>query len=184
MVYRIIKNEVPKYLCNYFSRIRNTHSYSTRRSATDLVFRFRSCMGKGSFLYSAAVLWNGLPASMKTIFSLVSFKTALKKWLRNGQSQGYLLWCLFYRLLWNVYWYEFWMCDWNVMFYELWMCDWNVIFCFVPTLSCTLHSTHTLHLSTCWRYKGTIMEICPWAFLCHPFDRMYICALAFVHVCQ
>lgn len=46
MVHRIIENEVPKYLHNYFPRIPNTHSYSTRRSATDLVlFRFRSCMG-------------------------------------------------------------------------------------------------------------------------------------------
>ena len=75
MVHRIVKNEIPKYLCNYFSRILNTHSYSTKRSATDLVlFRFRSCMGKGSFLYSAAVLWNGLPASMKTIFLLSVLK--------------------------------------------------------------------------------------------------------------
>ena len=43
MVHRIIKYEVPKYLCNCFSRILNTHSYSTGRSATDLAwFRFRS----------------------------------------------------------------------------------------------------------------------------------------------
>ena len=31
MVHRIVKNEIPKYLCNYFSRILNTHSYSTTR---------------------------------------------------------------------------------------------------------------------------------------------------------
>ena len=28
----------------------------------------------------------------------------------------------------------------------------------------------------------TIMEISPWAFLCHPFVLMYICTLTFVHV--
>lgn len=66
MVHGIIENEVPKYLRNYFPRIPNTHSYSTRTSATDLVlFRFRSCMGP--FLYSATVLWNGLPTNMKTV---------------------------------------------------------------------------------------------------------------------
>ena len=46
----------------------------------------------------------------------------------------------------------------------------------------TLHLTHTLHLPTCLHYKGTTMEISPWAFLCHPFDLMYICMLSFVHV--
>ena len=46
-------------------------------------------MGKNSFLYSAAVSWNRLPAIMKTIVSLVSFKTALKKWLSSSHGDIY-----------------------------------------------------------------------------------------------
>ena len=45
-------------------------------------------MGKGSFLYSAAVLWNGLPASMKTIFSLVSFKNSLEEMVEQQTVIG------------------------------------------------------------------------------------------------
>ena len=89
----------------FLSRILNTHSYSTTRvgyvcsssssiaTTTQGEVQLIWCCSdlevaweRALFLYSAAVLWNGLPASMKTFFSLVSFKTALKKWLSSRQS--------------------------------------------------------------------------------------------------
>ena len=70
MVHRITKNEVPKYLLKYFSNVRDTHGYNTRGSSTDFVpYQFKSCKGKNTFLYSAAVMWNGLPKSLKSIVS-------------------------------------------------------------------------------------------------------------------
>lgn len=81
LVYKIKNNLAPKYLVNYFSKVSDTHNYSTRGSSTDYrLCRFKSCMGKFSFLYSAAVLWNGLPLNLKTVSSSYSnFKFLIKK---------------------------------------------------------------------------------------------------------
>ena len=48
------------------------------------------------------------------------------------------------------------------------MCDWSVIF--LLGSHAVMYITFNTHLSTGLHYKGTTMEISPWAFLCHPFD--------------
>ncbi len=82
MVHRTVYGVVPKYLINYFNRVRDVHSYSTRGSLADFVLpRVKSNLGKESFMYVATSLWNRLPVNLKKIRSLRGFK-ALKKWLR------------------------------------------------------------------------------------------------------
>ena len=85
LVKRIVQGEVPKYLCNYFNSIRDHHQYSTRGSSTDFIpYKFKSMMGKESFLYSAAKQWNSLPKQIKTLPSLATFKKQVKKWLLDN----------------------------------------------------------------------------------------------------
>lgn len=85
LVYKIRNNLAHKYLCDYFSKISDTHNYCTRGSSTDYrPCRFKSCVGKYSFLYSAAVLWNDLPLNLKLLSSsYYHFKSSIKKWLLN-----------------------------------------------------------------------------------------------------
>lgn len=85
MVLRIFKREAPRYLTDYFCKVSDVHGYSTRGSSTNIVpIKFKSLMGKCTFLYSAAILWNRLPENIKLLTSRVTFKTSLKKWLQNG----------------------------------------------------------------------------------------------------
>lgn len=87
LVHRIVHGVVPVYFNNYFNRIRDTHAYPTRRSSTDFVpVRLRSCMGKESFLYSAAVFWNSLPSDLKIVVNAVRFKSSLKTWLKRDYN--------------------------------------------------------------------------------------------------
>lgn len=88
LVHKIMQNAVPKYLQNYFTKVSDVHSYSTRGSSYNIVpSKFKSCMIKNSFLYSAALLWNGLPDSLKLVDTLSKFKSNLKNWLMtNGNS--------------------------------------------------------------------------------------------------
>jgi len=58
---KILYRKEPKYFKDYFKLIilRNSHSYSTSGSATDMVpCRFKSCSGQNTFLYVAAMEWN------------------------------------------------------------------------------------------------------------------------------
>ncbi len=79
MVHRTVHGAVPKYFINYFNRVRDVHSYSTRGSLTDFVIpRVKSNLGKGSFLYVTTSLWNRFPENVKMIISLGGFMKALK----------------------------------------------------------------------------------------------------------
>lgn len=87
MAHRIVHGEVPKYFKNYFNRVNDVHNYSTRGSSTDFVPpRVRTNMGKESFSYAGSVLWNRLPATIKAIASLDSFKRNLKRWFQHHLS--------------------------------------------------------------------------------------------------
>lgn len=83
IVYKISKGEVPSYLNNYFQYVKNNHSHDTRGRDTNIVpFRFKLISyGQQTFLYSAAVLWNSLPSSIKQAPRLTSFKKSVRTWL-------------------------------------------------------------------------------------------------------
>ena len=84
------------YYYYYISKISDTNNYTTRGSFTDFsLYRFKSCMGRYSFLYSAAVLWNGLPLNHKLLSSsyfhlkssIVAITTAVSR-----SSRGRCVW--------------------------------------------------------------------------------------------
>ena len=80
----LYKNE-PRYFKDYFKLIRNSHSYSTRGSATDIVpCRFKTCSGQNTFLYMAAMEWNKLPVGIKLSQSDCCFNRACGEWLLNA----------------------------------------------------------------------------------------------------
>ena len=83
MVHNICNNKAPAYLSNHFVKSRETHSYNTRASLTDL--RLPSfnldTFGKCTFKYRGAVNWNKLPSEIKVISSNSYFKKMLKSWL-------------------------------------------------------------------------------------------------------
>ena len=84
LTFKIVKKTVPKYLNNFFTRVGESHQYSTRGSSTDFIpIRFKTLMGKNSFKYSAATQWNMLPTYLKLSESLCTFKKSLKKWLQS-----------------------------------------------------------------------------------------------------
>ena len=80
MVHKILNGDVPKYFRNYFNRVSEVHTHATRGSTTDFVPpRVRTNLGKDSFFYTGAALWNRLPGALKVVGSLGNFKKALKK---------------------------------------------------------------------------------------------------------
>lgn len=79
LVYRSIYGPAPRYLSDYFPRVRDAHNHSTRSGVADVcLYRFRSNAGKGTFLYTGASEWNELPLSLKTTSSMDSFKNKVK----------------------------------------------------------------------------------------------------------
>ena len=79
LVYRSIYGPAPRYLSDYFPRVRDAHNHSTRSGVADVcLYRFRSNAGKGTFLYTGASEWNELPLPIKTTSSLNSFKNKVK----------------------------------------------------------------------------------------------------------
>ena len=82
LTHQCIYGDSPDYLSSLVSF--NKHNYSTRLSNTisiKIPGNIRSSLGFRSFSYSAAYLWNHLPASLINITSLPKFKTELKTYL-------------------------------------------------------------------------------------------------------
>ena len=65
-----LNNLVPQYLCDYFSRNRSFHSYDTRRSEDIHPSRLKLSLGKRTFRYPGAILFNSLPETYKRAASL------------------------------------------------------------------------------------------------------------------
>lgn len=84
MVYKIIQRTVPKYLYDYYVFVRDVHCISTRARINNIyLYRFKSVVGKNSFLYSSAVAWNELPDHIKQLQEAWPFRREVKKWLSN-----------------------------------------------------------------------------------------------------
>ena len=83
-VHSILNNSSTSYLSSHFIPVRNAHSVRTRASQMALyVPRVRSNIGKQSFRYIGAVIWNQLSHNLQNISSHSTFKRCLKKHLIN-----------------------------------------------------------------------------------------------------
>ena len=76
LVYKCLNNLVPQYLSDYFSR---NHSYKTRRHEDIHPSRPKLSLGKRTFRYSGAILFNSLPETYKRAASLEAFKRLMMK---------------------------------------------------------------------------------------------------------
>jgi len=78
MVYKCINGLAPTYLSSIFSHNHNLHNYQTRQ--TSLLYKpfFKTTTGQRTFSYRGAKHFNSLPAYIKQVQSLNSFKSALK----------------------------------------------------------------------------------------------------------
>ena len=77
LVFKCLNNLVPKYLCNYFTRNCNVHSYNTRRNTDLHLPKPNLSLAKRTFRYSGSALFNLLPRSIKNAESLSSFKVLI-----------------------------------------------------------------------------------------------------------
>ena len=73
LVYKFLNMLVPQYLCNYFSRNYNVHSYETRRRTNLHLPKPKLGRGKRSFKYLGMVFFNLLSRYIQKAESLSFF---------------------------------------------------------------------------------------------------------------
>ena len=84
LVYKSLNNLAPDYLCNIFTKLKDTRSRITRAFTNDklaLQRKFRLAVGQKSFLYRGTHLWNSLPLEITKSNDLNNFRTKLIRFL-------------------------------------------------------------------------------------------------------
>ena len=81
-LFKIRVGMAPSYLCNDFSLVSATHSYSTRDSDVNFV-ALPNQFPPNTFHYSSIREWNCLPSELKRVKTLVAFKRGLKQHLSS-----------------------------------------------------------------------------------------------------
>ena len=84
MVHKTIMTRKPLHMS---SRLSTDHSYRTRQDSSgcvrlDQTFRSRNDLPMRSFRYRGAHDYNSIPAELRSITSMKSFKIKLKKWIK------------------------------------------------------------------------------------------------------
>ena len=84
LVYKCLNNLAPDYLCNIFTKLKDTRSRITRAFTNGklaLQRKFRLAVGQKSFLYRGTHLWNSLPLEITKSNDLNNFRTKLFRFL-------------------------------------------------------------------------------------------------------
>ena len=84
MAYKVMQAKSPKYLYTMFN---TNYSYETRQADSGMVRSVRTPeldIAKDSFRWRAADLFNQLPAAIREIKTIQSFKFATKRWVRQN----------------------------------------------------------------------------------------------------
>ncbi len=82
-VFKILLGERPSYLSNLISPKCNSH-YNFRYTNLLNIPRFKSKVGKLSFRYQAAKIWDDLPQEMRDATDFKSFNRLLTLWSGEG----------------------------------------------------------------------------------------------------
>ena len=80
-VFKIRNNLAPDYLSNRFTLIEQTHQHNTRGRRFNFSISSSISDSLVTFSYTAAILWNALPTSIKEITSLPVFRRRLRSHL-------------------------------------------------------------------------------------------------------
>ena len=88
MIHKTMKTESPSYI---HSRLSNPYTYRTRQNTSgsirqDETFSSKSSLPRTSFRYRGAHDYNQIPANIRNISNLTSFKVKLKQWIRRNIS--------------------------------------------------------------------------------------------------
>ena len=83
MIYKTLQTTFPKYV---FNKLASEFPYNTRLAQSDAVrmgseFRARLELTEGSFMNRATASYNQLPATLRQIFKIGTFKRKLKPWV-------------------------------------------------------------------------------------------------------
>ena len=83
MIYKTLQTTYPKYM---FNKLANEFPYNTRLAESDAVrmgsqFRAKLELTEGSFMNRATVSYNQLPATLRQILKIGTFKRKLKAWV-------------------------------------------------------------------------------------------------------
>ena len=86
MIHKIVMTSNPVYLN---SKLNTEHFYNTRRNTTgcirlDQTYRYKGELPIKSFRCRGAHGYNGIPAELRNIKNLETFKTKLKKWIKSN----------------------------------------------------------------------------------------------------
>ena len=83
-LFRIKRGLAPHYLRVNIASVSDTHAHNTRGSNSNFHVSKSMSHMPSSFAFSGVRHWNGLPASLKSIDSLVIFKRELRKYLLSS----------------------------------------------------------------------------------------------------
>ena len=86
-VQKILNNNSASYLKEHFTQTSTFHRYNTRGSAFNFSVPKIKSHADSTFYFSAIREWNKLPENIKCIKSLHGFKSAIRKYLSNGDFQ-------------------------------------------------------------------------------------------------
>ena len=78
LVYKSLNGVIPQYFEHYFCKNNQYHNYNTRRNQDIHLPNARLSVGKRTFRFSAAVIFNSLTSNIKNSATLSIFKTRLK----------------------------------------------------------------------------------------------------------
>ena len=88
MIHKTLQNNSPGYMYN---RLNMEHSYRTRQGTSggvrqDETFRSTSSLPRGSFRFRGSHDYNLIPASIRAINCISTFKLKLKQWVQTNIS--------------------------------------------------------------------------------------------------
>ena len=80
LMFKCLNEQAPFSLCEKFTYLSDSQSYSTRSARSGLlkIPRFHVSAYKKSFAYNGATTWNNLPANLRSCSSLIAFKNVYK----------------------------------------------------------------------------------------------------------
>ena len=81
ITFKTIQNQSPAYLHQLLIHHNPSRSLRTRHQNTLVCPRIHSNLGRRSFSYASPTIWNSLPANLRSLDSLSSFRSALKTFL-------------------------------------------------------------------------------------------------------
>ena len=88
MIHKTLKTGSPNYL---FNRLSTSYTYNTRQDYSgsirqDETFSSSSSLPRSSFRFRGAMDYNRIPASVRAIFNITTFKVKLRQWVKMNIS--------------------------------------------------------------------------------------------------